>query len=412
MIRSRLVFSCGAQAGTSICQQNSHVLRRYARYQDLLNRLRVPHPGVMYINGKELGLPYRVGDCALDRGETIDPVRLKSLATSLGTGSWIGFMGGGARCYAAIISSRSIYNTKMLVELADCFGGSFNVKYYRLKPTWKPSVRWIITGEAACRAARVLASVPSVNQTALKTLDDSQCASMKRRFELKSPGAVKPESYVIESWESAAGLIDVKGYVGATSGCPVVRISSVRRELLDALVLFLKSQELSSGSVLSHPHKRSSSYFRWEIRGFDHFRQLMSRMLPYLCQRKDFIKHVLDLDPPNALAALRQPHLDRGNQHYFDRLDIAGDDYARILNQSRIKLYSLRKKNRSGFKDDSANKALEEMLEAEVEVAKSTHRIHMLNLNVRRSRDLIRDVLSRGATIEPTKSRRKKTSNT
>ncbi len=364
----------------------------------MLDQLRLPHPGVIQVDGQTIQLPYRPKDCVLSRGEKIDDEQLQRIAASLSVRGHFSFRAKSG--YPVINCSESSDLSESLLELVHLFGGRINPETNTMPVMWNPAFRWVLWGQDAFRAASILATVPSPRQKLFACFAESQHLSWDQRSNLSLRDVANPDNLEMNSWAGIGGLFDARGCIGkvhSNSKSLRIRLYSRNRSTIDGLVSFLQSENMDPGDVQEYYHSRKNrNYFQWTLNGTDRCRQFLKSVSPYLCHRKSYVSHILGLCPEfkdwNHLTEFK------GNQRYFLRHDAFAAQYAQQIALLRNRAASFARKKH--FSPSTGPAATREIFE-QIDGLQSSLNSYMLQLNVRRSKTLIRDALSRGAFVKP-----------
>ncbi len=367
------------------------------RYKNLLHRLRIPHPGVIQVDGQTIQLPYRPKHCVLSRGEKIDDEQLQRIATSLSVSGHFSFRT--KYNYPVFNCSGTHHSVERLLELRQLFGGSIRSEKNHVPVMQNHCWRWSVCALNAYRAARILATVSSPRQKLFAFIAESEQLSRDQRSNDALREFLKPEKLEMNCWASVGSLFDVRGHIGmaqSSSKFMRIRLFLKERSTIDGLVLFLRSHELPPGDVLEcYDSKRNYNYFQWSLNGTDQCRQLLHLLLPHLIHRKSYVSYVLNHCRGHNFHDLAYF---KGRQSYFARHDEVASQYVEQIAYLRTRAVSLARQKKLSHSSRLA--AIEEVLQ-KIRSLQSTLNSHMLHLNVRRSKTIIRDALGRGAFVKP-----------
>ncbi len=366
--------------------------RRLLRYKGLLRNLVVPISDILKYNGQEYQLPYRVQESAVDRGEIPDEASMKVIAMCLAVRSTVFFSSG---C-PVIQSCRKEQTIDRLVQFVHLFGGRLT----RGKGPWQgamysPSFKWTVSGEQARRAARLLSSVPSGKRELFEFISRSKELSISERKELTKNGSALgySEDARVTSWEQAAGLFDVQGSVtlpGRGYYCMRLFMTSNNQAMLQSLRDFLHSHGYPAGNVFRETHRMSDNSWQWRLESVESAQRLMSKLFPRLVEKKAIATIVLNFTRENMADMYKQTLSFKGRQPFFKRADDHAASMVKRMNSLRSRIKWARRVSRHQDAQ-TLTQELEELLQ--------TKDKHMVQVNIERSRGLIRDALSRGGQL-------------
>ena len=342
-------------------------------------------------------MPHTVTECALDRGEAIDKNKVEELAAYLAVGSHMSFQGGG---YSPRITvSRPCDSADRLLELANVFGGDVRCygRYEGVPTSHAPAAAWYLPSHLVVRAVRLLMSVDSGARDRFKVLADSYDMSKAQRKERKSALVISGWAGPIVSWSQMGGIFDAKGsIVSQRGGTSLLRLKIISSNvnLVTAVRDFLESEGYKPGSVRSCAYQNRVQYHIWNVNGLEPCQELLTKLMPFLIQRKRRAETALELRPDNVEVVRKKLYATFGRQKTWHRGDVISSAMAITIKNKQLQLWRAKK---SRF----ASEERRDGLRKEISDLRDQQAKYLLDSRTEMARGKVREALAGGAVLGP-----------
>ncbi|CAE8614860.1 unnamed protein product [Polarella glacialis] len=379
-------------SGSDGQSQRDRLQRRFGRLRALMAKLRWPPVTHFVANGQFHSLPIRSSQPL-----PANPPKLSHEELAY----FVGFFDGDGcvtvcskRRYCILCVGQSYTRGEVLLRFQAAFGGGI-YRHSLGKGLSKPSVQWMITGEAAKRAAGILSQWPSFKQSQLKIAADwpscpLRCLDLWHDLKRMKQSEFKPESLAC-SWGYLAGFFDAEGYIfiRATSASIVLNITQKNRAVLDCIHSFLQSEGLQSWTPAQ---QTGNGYFRTSCSTLATSRTTLQHMLlAGLLGKKSEAELALQMAPANFLDVRASLSLLSGNQSRYYRLQPQGVKRAAHIKMLNHKLRPARVSGQQTLEISHDEKQLWQMREHH-SMQCLAERIDIVRLN-------IRSLLRQGASL-------------
>eukprot|EP00398_MALV-I-01_sp_L67-1_P000451 gene451-131_t len=371
--------------------------RRIAKYSELMYKLQSPRQNSIVLYGRTFSTPYRYdGVPLIDSEDGIRTEKLRSLAAYFGEAAFISFTGESCTGFSmSVYATQS--NASILYDFACAFGGYIRIESAAAGGR-QMTLRWRIYGNHARRVARSLLTVPCAQQKLLEAAIDWPGPGEARQRKLAEVKNLRQQcrmTFNIDCIESLSGYLDKKMTLDVSTMCKkklVLRVSSLRKSILDQLVVCFTSLGMDAGTVipLHRSGTESGVKWMWYQTQTEHSFALLRAIQPYLIRKKAQVDLILSADP-NRLCDIRPKLFSlNGNNKRFYRNDFYCSSLSRKINTLQCHIV---------HRGDS------ETRREKLKILIDEREIHKLRKGCIERRDAIRRQLDDGAVINPNRSK-------
>ena len=299
------------------------------KLKEHLRKQRRPTVSHVDVGGVSLQLPIRPGSIA--RLPKRDPVYL---AGAFDGDGYIGANSTRSGCRLVVV--QQIGSIAFLMAFLSRFGGSISI-HSSGTGTRQPSIQWQVSGQAARKAAAELHKHCLVKKEQLEIAlhwpdgrtEREQCALKLKTLKKLEP---KIEGSAVTSWRYISGFFDAEGFIKIASVCNSVQLCVAQRDLpiLDAIRRFL-SHKLPDSYI--GIRRTAPNNFTLEVASKNSVRYILKSMLANgLLVKRATAEHVLQsIDLPHSTLRGCEPAI-KGHQKFFEKLDAAGCERSRNIN--------------------------------------------------------------------------------
>lgn len=234
-----------------------------------------------------------------------------------------------------LVVGQQIGSSALLLAFLCRFGGTISTSNSGTG-TKQPMIQWQVYGQAARNAMAELEKHCLVKKEQLEialSWPDSRTEREQRALKLKALKKSEPNIAAgsITSWRYVSGFFDAEGCIRIDSKSKTVRLHVVQRDLpiLDAIRTFLSDKFPDSYIGIT----RTPSLCRLEVGSKNSVLYILEGMLANgLLVKRATAEHVLQsIDLPHRTLRGCEPAI-KGHQKFFEKLDAAGCERSRNIN--------------------------------------------------------------------------------
>lgn len=368
--------------------------RRCERLKCLLQRVRFPRPESFEVNGKFYELPVRAGPptCHPSREE------LEYLGGFFDGDGCVSLCSSTGRVFLSI--SQSVQRPSILLRFRAVFGGGIYLER-EARGTSYACLHWRAQDSAAQEAASVLHSSTIMKSAQLHQVlvgnicRDRRNKVVKTLLDLKAHTHKPGQRTGPCTWRYFAGLFDAEGsiIVQARSHSISLIVSQTNPYILRLIVAFLENQGLSNWNL----YKLSGGSYQLACKHLDTAKASLKNLLSHgLSLKRPQAEHCLLMTAKNHAETREAVSQLNGQQNFYSRLDEAGIERAKAINNLRAKLFRLRQ-GHSKEKDNQITRAID----AEITRLQEEHQLGKLQSRFAKLRVQLRKALREGGVLSP-----------
>lgn len=364
------------------------------RLQSLLRRVSFPRLESFEVDGKVYELPVRSGPptCHPSREE------LEYLGGFFDGDGCVSLCSSTGRVLLSV--TQSVQRPRILLRFRAAFGGGI----YRerdARGATQASLRWDARGNTAGEAASVLHSLTIMKSAQLKQVLEGNICRDRRNKVVKALLHLKAHTHKPGhgtgacTWPYFAGLFDAEGSitVQARSHSIALIVSQTNPYILRVTLAFLENEGLSNWNL----YKLPAGSYQLACKHLDAAKASLKKLLSRgLSLKRPQAEHCLVLTEKNHAETREAVSQLNGQQNFYSRLDEAGIERSKAINNLGAKLFRLRQ-GRSKEKDNEITVAIE----AQIKELREEHQLGKLQSRCTKLRFQLRKVLSEGGVLSP-----------